>query len=200
VRGRRLVHQLLEIGGAESSQFTWSSFDPTEAVLNAVLESVESVGSELTSRLSEESDNDEKLAVLAQDGINIRIAPGARDLRICQDPDKFELIVGNLIQNALHFRKNVMEVELYEEGDDVFIVVKDDGPGISPEHHAMVFERYKQLPASDGLERQGHGLGLAGALILARRLGGDISLDSVPGYGATFCVRIPRNEARAQAK
>src|SRR5215210_8260825 len=48
VRGRRLVHQLLEIGGAESSQFTLSSFDPAEAVLNAVLESVESVDGELT--------------------------------------------------------------------------------------------------------------------------------------------------------
>jgi signal transduction histidine kinase len=199
VRGRRLVHQLLEIGGAEASQFTLSSFDPAEAVIKTVLESLESVDSELTGRLSEESDSDEKLAVLAQDGIIIRIAPGTRNLRIYQDPVKFELIVGNLIQNALHFRKNVMEIELYEKGGDVFIVVKDDGPGVSPEHHAMVFERYKQLPASDGLERQGHGLGLAGALILARRLGGDISLDSVPGFGATFCLRIPRNETQAQA-
>src|SRR5919205_900082 len=39
VRGRRLVHQLLEIGGAEASQFTLSSFDPAEAVIKTVLES-----------------------------------------------------------------------------------------------------------------------------------------------------------------
>jgi two-component system, OmpR family, sensor kinase len=199
VRGRSLVHHLLEIGGAESSQFTLASFDPAEAVTEALLESLEGHDGELAGQLREEHDSERKLALLAHRGIQLRIDQNARSLRIYQDPTKFELIISNIIQNALRFRKDVMEVELHEEGSDVFVVVKDDGPGISPEHHALVFERYRQLPTSDGLERKGHGLGLAGALILARRLGGDISLDSVPGSGATFCLRIPSNGAQTQA-
>ena len=198
VRGRRLVHQLLEIGAADSSQFNLSSFYPAEAVLKTVLESLESIGSELADRLNEESDSDEKIAVLAQGGISIRIAPGIRNKQIFQDQSKFDLIVSNLLQNALQFRNKLIEIELNEKGGDVILVVRDDGPGISPEHHAAIFERYKQLPASDGLEREGHGLGLAGALILARRLGGDISLDSVPDQGAMFRLRIPCEQAQGQ--
>ena len=89
------------------------------------------------------------------------------------------------------FRQRSLEIVLDREDGDLIISVKDDGPGIPPEHHAAVFERYKQLPLHDDFERKGHGLGLAGALILARRLGGDISLESVPGQGATFRFRIP---------
>ena len=199
VRGRGLVNLLLEIGGADASQFTRTSFDPAEAVLKVLLESLESTDGELADRLSEESDIEGRLAILARSGICLRMTPADQNLRIYQDLVKFELIVSNLLKNSLRFRKNLMEGDLHGEGGDVFIVVKDDGPGILPEHHATVFERYKQIPGSDGLERQGHALGLAGALILTRRLGGDISLDSEPGRGATFCLRIPCNGSQTQA-
>ncbi|HET9297818.1 MAG TPA: HAMP domain-containing sensor histidine kinase [Candidatus Binatia bacterium] len=190
LRGRRLVNQLLEIGRAESAQFSLASFDVGEAVLTVLIESVESSDAQLTARLSEVTAG-EAQAVLAQAGITIKIAPEIDQLRIFQDSAKFGLIVANLIQNALHFRRRSLEIILDREGGDLIISVQDDGPGIPPEHHAAVFERYKQLPIHDGFERKGHGLGLAGALILARRLGGDISLDSVPGQGATFRFRIP---------
>lgn len=199
VRGRRLVDHLLEIGRAESSRFAYSSFGPAEAVLHALLEAVESIDAELAGRLNEESAADEKLAVLAQAGINLKIAPGAENLTILQDRVKFNLIVSNLIQNALHFRRHLLEVALNREDNRLVVSVNDDGPGISPEHQAAVFERYKQIPANDGIERQGHGLGLAGALILARRLGGDIFLASVAGQGATFRLVIPCDRAQAHA-
>jgi len=199
MRGRRLVNQLMEIGRAESAQFSVASFDPAEAVLKVLLESVESMDGELAARLSGETTGDAKLAVLAQAGITLRIGAGIDKVRIFQDPVKFDLIVGNLIQNALHFRRQFLEVVLSREGGDFMIAVQDDGPGIPPEHHAAVFERYKQVPANDGLDRKGHGLGLAGALILARRLGGDISLDSVPGRGATFRLLIPCDQTQTKA-
>jgi two-component system OmpR family sensor kinase len=191
VRGRRSVDQLLEIGRAESSQFANASFDPAEAVRDTLLEAVESSDAELAGRLGEDSTDDENLKVLAQAGITLTLAPGAASLSIFQDPIKFELIVSNMIQNALRFRRQLLEVALHQEGENLVVTVKDDGPGISPEHHAAVFERYKQVPANDGPERKGHGLGLAGARILARRMGGDITLDSVPDQGATFRFLIP---------
>jgi len=197
VRGRRLVDQLLEIGRAESSQFSYAAFDPAEAVLDTLLEAVESTDAELAGRLSEAGTDDDRLAVLAQAGINLSIAPGVDDVNIFQDPVKFDLIVGNLIQNALHFRRKLLDVVLDQDGDTLLVTVKDDGTGIAPEHHAAVFERYKQVPANDGVERKGHGLGLAGARILARRLGGDIGLESVPGQGATFRLMLPRRQEQA---
>jgi signal transduction histidine kinase len=181
----------LEIGRAESAQFSLASFDVGEAVLKALVESAETGDAELAARLSEAETADAQRAVLAQAGIILKTAPQINRVRIFQDPVKFALIIGNLIQNALHFRRRSLEVAVDREGGDLIISVKDDGPGIAPEHHAAVFERYKQLPIQDRFERKGHGLGLAGALILARRLGGDISLASAPGQGATFRFSLP---------
>jgi two-component system OmpR family sensor kinase len=191
LRGRSLVNQLLEIGRAQEAQFAFSSFDLGEAVLDALIESVETADSQLAARLSEAATRDAQQEMLAKAGVSIKIAPDVNARRILQDPVKFRLIVGNLFQNALHFRRQSLHVAVDRENGDVIISVQDDGPGIPPEHHAAVFERYKQLPIHDGFERQGHGLGLAGALILARRLGGDISVHSVPGQGATFRFRLP---------
>jgi two-component system, OmpR family, sensor kinase len=199
LRGRRLVNQLLEIGRAEAAQFSLASFEVGEAVIKVLIESVESSDAQLAARLSEATTGEAQQAVLAQAGITLKMDPQLNRLRIFQDPVKFALIIGNLIQNALHFRRQSLEVTLDRKGGDLIISVKDDGPGISPEHHAAVFERYKQLPIHDGFERKGHGLGLAGALILARRLGGDISLESVPGSGATFRFSIPCDEAPTKA-
>jgi len=199
LRGRRLVDQLLEIGRAESAQFSLASFDVGEAVLKVLIESIESRDAQLAARLGEATAGEAQRAVLAQAGVSIKIAPEIDRVRIFQDPVKFDLIVGNLIENALHFRRRSLEVVLDREGGDLIISVQDDGPGIPAEHHAAVFERYKQLPIHDDFERKGHGLGLAGALILARRLGGDISLDSVPGQGATFRFSIPCNQAPTES-
>jgi len=196
-RGKRLVNQLLEIGRAESAQFSLASFDVGEVVLKVLIESVESSDAQLAARLSEATAS-EAQAALAQAGITMKIPPEINRVRIVQDTVKFSLIVGNLILNAFHFRRRSLEIAVDREGDDLIISVRDDGPGITPEHHTAVFERYKQLPIHDGFERKGHGLGLAGALILARRLGGDISLDSVPGQGATFRFRIPGQQGKIQ--
>jgi two-component system, OmpR family, sensor kinase len=73
----------------------------------------------------------------------------------------------------------------------VWLEVSDDGPGIGAEHHEMVFRRYTQLKADDALSRTGHGLGLAGALILARSMGGTIEIISQKGKGATFRLTLP---------
>jgi signal transduction histidine kinase len=70
------------------------------------------------------------------------------------------------------------------------VEIADDGPGIEPRHQEAVFGRYKQLQ-SCALTRSGHGLGLAGARILARCLGGDISVQSRVGSGAAFRLTLP---------
>ena len=191
VRGRTLANHLLEIGRAEAEQFDLAAFDPAAAVLQSVLDAVEAIDGEVAGRLSEPVAEDRKLAVLAEAGINVTVALGVKSLSIHQDPVKFDLIVGNLVQNALRFRRSLVDVALDREDDSLVVSVRDDGPGIAPDHHKVVFQRYKRVTAQDDFERPGHGLGLAGALVLARRLGGDITLESVPGQGATFRLSVP---------
>ena len=76
-------------------------------------------------------------------------------------------------------------------GDNLLLAVTDDGPGVEPEHHDMIFRRYAQVAECSVVARKGHGLGLAGAQILARCLGGDIKIDSRKGQGATFRLMLP---------
>jgi two-component system sensor histidine kinase MtrB len=76
----------------------------------------------------------------------------------------------------------------------IVVVVDDAGPGIAADHLDRVFDRfYKADPARPG--GRGSGLGLAIARENARLHGGDLTLTSPPGSGATFILRLPRRVA-----
>ena len=143
LRGRRLVDQLLEIGRAESAELSLASLDVGEAVLKALIESVENSDAQLAARLSETTAGEAQRAVLAQAGVTIKIAPEINRVRIFQDPVKFALIVGNLIQNALHFRRRSLEIVLDREADDLIV---DD---VADDQHAVAVD------AEDEFSRRG---------------------------------------------
>jgi signal transduction histidine kinase len=108
-----------------------------------------------------------------------------------QDETKFRQIAGNLFKNALHHRRQRIDVHIEIYADHFVLAVKDDGPGIDPDHHELIFKRYTQIKECALVERKGHGLGLAGSLIMARSLGGDIQVISRKGAGATFRLTLP---------
>ena len=95
------------------------------------------------------------------------------------------------MKNARHHRQKRVDIRLETDGDDLVVAVSDDGPGIEAEHHEMVFRRYAQVEECAIVSRKGHGLGLAGANIISRCLGGKLNLESAKGQGATFRLRIP---------
>lgn len=191
LKGKSLVNHLLEIGRSEAGGFVITPFRPRAAVYTTLLESIETMEAELSERLKEQKTEEDSLAVLNQAGITLEVAPELEEIEIVQDPIKFGLIVGNLIKNALRFRRKILELSLRPMSGALAIEIRDDGPGIRPEHHALIFERYAQVEADAALDRKGHGLGLAGALILARRTGGDIAVYSEPGQGTTFRFTLP---------
>jgi signal transduction histidine kinase len=82
-----------------------------------------------------------------------------------------------------------VELSVVRERDMAVLEVRDHGPGISPEVQARIFERYQR--ASGKHSRESLGLGLYVARQIARAHGGELSVESAPGQGALFRLRLP---------
>ncbi|MBI2684146.1 MAG: HAMP domain-containing protein [Actinobacteria bacterium] len=108
------------------------------------------------------------------------------------DPARVEQILLILLDNALRHTppRGSVEVRVGQRApDSVFLAVVDTGEGIHPESVPFVFDRfYRADPSREG---RGAGLGLAIARGLAEAHGGGIDVESVPGSGSTFTVRLP---------
>ena len=191
LRGRSMLNNLLEIGRSEAGQSVGRSFCPAKTVYADLLASIETMEGELYERVSELGTEDAVLEFLGQAGISYDAAPDLIGMEITHDEAKFSQIVGNLIKNALRFRKERLQIRLFREIEAIVVEIEDDGPGIRPEDHARIFQPYVQAQADSPLSRKGHGLGLAGALILAKGLGGAVSVQSEAGRGAAFRFTLP---------
>ena len=107
------------------------------------------------------------------------------------DPRRVRQILGNVVGNAVKFtREGSVDIHVGLDGDFVEIDVTDTGPGIPAEQRAAIFEEYWQAPASRQ-SRTGAGLGLAITRRLVRMHGGTIGVESEPGRGSKFTVRLP---------
>jgi signal transduction histidine kinase len=191
LKARRMLHDLLEVGRSEAGYCICCRFHPAEALHDALMDALETVSVSVPDRVRNFADADASREFLLKNGIVLQLTPSVHGLLMLQDETKFQQIVGNLIKNALHHRKTTVEITMAREANDLHVSIADDGPGIEPKHHRIIFERYTQVEACSGMERTGHGLGLAGARALARCLGGDIDISSKKGSGATFHVHLP---------
>jgi CheY-like chemotaxis protein len=136
-------------------------------------------------------------------GLHMHHEPGTPGL-IYSDGQRIAQILKNLIGNAIKFtdqgevsvRLAPIDAPLDLPGggrlnDGVRFDVIDTGPGIAPERHAEVFEAFQQGDGSITRKYGGTGLGLTISRQLARRLGGDILLESTPGQGSRFTLVLP---------
>ncbi|MDX2169175.1 MAG: PAS domain-containing sensor histidine kinase [Deltaproteobacteria bacterium] len=108
------------------------------------------------------------------------------------DAAKLRVVVKNLLGNALKFTpagRVTLGAAACEDG--VEIVVSDTGIGIAPAAQQAIFEPFHQLRGSDGVPAGGVGLGLHIVKRLVTLLGGTIGLESTPGQGSTFRIRLP---------
>lgn len=193
---REMLYHLLEVGRSESGCFICHRFHPALAVCDVLGEVMETMGVGVKEGEGLEPDGVAEFA--ARRGIYLNIASEVDTLAIFQDETKFRQIIGNLLKNAIHYRRERMEIDLDCDGQRCVIDVADDGPGIDPAHHDLVFQRYAQVKECSLTPRKGHGLGLAGALVLARCLGGDIEIRSQKGSGARFRLTLPVKFDQAQ--
>jgi len=124
--------------------------------------------------------------------LSFDIQPLPGDVHIRTDPRKLRQILVNLLSNAVKFtEQGGVTLRVHEEGDSIFIDVQDTGIGIPPEHLEHIFDAFWQVERSTTRTTGGTGLGLAVSRNLARQLGGDLTVESTPGRGSTFTVRLP---------
>jgi signal transduction histidine kinase len=122
-------------------------------------------------------------------GFTLRIPEGPLPFRT--EAGKIRLILLNLAANAVKFTDaGEVRLELEAAGDSVLLRVGDTGMGIAPEHAEQVFSAFWQVDQSPG-RLGGTGLGLAVTRQLARLVGGEVTLESEPGRGSVFIVRLP---------
>ena len=128
----------------------------------------------------------------AKKGIKVDIQAD-EDILIDGDSARLVQVTVNLLSNALKFsdRGSVVQLSALREGEYVEFRVKDEGRGIPETHIESIFERYRQVTASDGRRYTGTGLGLPISRQIVEQHGGQIKVESQPGCGTTFYFRIP---------
>ena len=141
--------------------------------------------------------------------LELRLTDGAHgkpvpeELEVLSDAQMLRAILDNLVQNACkytqegHVRLDLSEAR-QSPGEFVF-TVEDSGIGIAPETINKLFEAFSQADSSYTRRHEGVGLGLAICKELALLLNGGITVESTPGVGSTFTVRLPL-EARLETE
>ena len=121
-----------------------------------------------------------------------RVTPG---LRLTGDRTKLNQVLYNLIDNAMKYTQDggTVQVSLDQEGEELVWRVRDNGVGIPREDQEHIFERFYRVDKARSRETGGTGLGLSIVRQLVAMHGGQISVESEPGQGSCFTVRLPRD-------
>ena len=121
----------------------------------------------------------------------VRVRPPGVPAQVRGSAVWVERAVANLLANAIKYSPDdePVDVAVSVEDDEVCVSVTDRGPGIATDAHERIFERFERL--EETRTQTGTGLGLYITRRLARAMGGDVSVSSVPGAGSTFLLRLP---------
>jgi signal transduction histidine kinase len=172
----RLINQTLDMARIESGSAEWhaTELDVREVVRDAV---------EATSQLFREKQ------------VRIQVVADADVPPVRSDRDRLMQVLLNLLANAVKFTPagdGRVEVRIGARPEAVQVDVRDNGPGVPPEHQDAIFERFKQL----GDTPQGSGLGLAISRRIVERFGGRLWVESAVGEGSTFSFTLPLDPRR----
>jgi len=122
-------------------------------------------------------------------GLTLRVALADGPLWCDIDEDLLQQAVLNLLVNAQQAVGDSGEIivrTVRAAGGEAHVVVQDTGPGIDPQHRERIWQAFYST------KQGGTGLGLPLARRIVRMHGGDIDIDSQPGHGASFVIRLPR--------
>jgi two-component system, OmpR family, phosphate regulon sensor histidine kinase PhoR len=141
----------------------------------------------------------DSLQTLARDrGVEIKIDKPEKPLMVRGDRDELIRVFENLAENALKYGAPGKRVDISltrEPGsrgeEEAIVAVRDYGPGIEREHIPRLTERFYRVDVAESRAQGGTGLGLALVKHIVARHRGRLGIDSTPGKGATFTIRLP---------
>ena len=173
----RLVNELLDLAKIEAGQF------PLKISAAPVPSIVEGVSSMIEPQVRSKE-------------LHFEALYGEKSLGVLADRERVEQILLNLLANAVKFTPagGSITISTSHSDEEVFLHVRDTGPGIPAEKLEEVFQPFVQIHTRTPGQSRGTGLGLAISRELARAMGGDLAVKSEPGKGSTFTLCLPRIE------
>jgi signal transduction histidine kinase len=146
-------------------------------------------------RAAVESATHQHDALAARRGVTIDLDLPASPIRIRHDPPRIGQVVANLVGNAVKFtpRGGVVRVSVEAVPDGARIDVVDTGVGIDPSELPHIFERFYRGSRANEARGSGSGLGLAIVRSIVDMHGGTVTVESGPGSGSSFTVRLPQD-------
>jgi two-component system phosphate regulon sensor histidine kinase PhoR len=126
-------------------------------------------------------------------GLKFELVLPEQSMSIVGDEEALQQVLDNLLDNAVKYTPGGGRVwlRLRLEGEHVVAEVEDTGIGLEPQHLERIFERFYRVDKARSRELGGTGLGLSIVKHFVATLGGKVSVESTPGKGSTFRVRLP---------
>jgi signal transduction histidine kinase len=164
-----LINQILDLSKIEAGKLILNPqpFDPRELVASIV---------------------EQHRPLADQKGITLAWEDSGAPEDVVLDIQRVRQILVNLVGNALKYTPSGrVDVEVDGRGERLSVAVRDTGPGIDRAQHEAIFEEFRQTQD----DVSGTGLGLAISRRLARAMQGDVTVESEPGSGSVFRLRLP---------
>jgi Na+/proline symporter/nitrogen-specific signal transduction histidine kinase len=182
----RLINQILDLAKIEAGRVNWDmqELQPNQALRDAL---------DATSSLFQER------------GVTLTTSIPEDLPAVIADRDRLIQVIVNLLSNAVKFSPQdagQVSVEARVGEQELTISIRDNGPGLGPEVHERIFQKFQQAGDTLTGKPQGTGLGLPICRQILQHFGGRIWLESEPGAGATFSFSLPilRTSDRLAAK
>lgn len=188
-KAQALLSEILDLARSEERLFCKDNFYFYETIKESIINVMEYTDAETSEKLQQIKEPAAEKKVLDQAGITVEISGKYEKKPFYHDKRKIQLILENLISNAMKYRKKNMKITIQGE-QNVTVLVTDDGSGIPLDEQDSVFGRFVQLSNATCTPIQGLGLGLYCVKALLDTMGGDISLVSKAG-STTFTANIP---------
>ena len=168
----RLINNLLDIEKMNAGKFV---LEKSEVSISDIVQSSVSAIQEL------------------KDAKQLKLEVSSVDSKIEVDRDRISQVMINLLSNAVKFspRAGLIRIEIEKNSSQIVFRVVDQGRGVPAEMKEKIFERFVQVDKTDTSERGGSGLGLALAKSIVEQHGGAIGVESEPGAGSTFWIKLP---------
>jgi signal transduction histidine kinase len=165
----QMLQDLLDLARADSGNL---HFRQSPVVLNTLVSEVAAMSARVSDR-------------------SVKLLPTDEDVVALADQDRLQQVLINLVDNAIKYSANPVEIKLETRDNLAIIHVCDRGIGIPLQHQYRIFERFYRADGAETRSRDGTGLGLAIAKSLIEGMNGKITLRSKPSEGCTFTIALP---------